>query len=95
MSWPHPATRLTGLADPAVHDGTNAQAVRYRHIPDAYSFRYTLLISGRSALDGEELPAAWDPFQVVPASILELNARASNQVLHCGRNQYLARSGQG
>jgi hypothetical protein len=31
---------------------------------------------GGSVFDDEELPAAWDPFQVVLAPIPELNARA-------------------
>jgi hypothetical protein len=66
-----------------------------RSSPDARSFRCVLPKSGGSSFDGKELPAAWDPFQVVLTSILELNARASNQVLHCGRNQNLVRSGQG
>jgi hypothetical protein len=61
-------------------------------MPDHFD---TLLISVGSALDGEDLPAAWDPFQGVLASILEFNPRASNQVLHGGRHQYLARGGQG
>ena len=38
---------------------------------------------------------ACDSFQFVLSSVLELNARPCNQILHGGRNQNLARSGQG
>jgi hypothetical protein len=45
--------------------------------------RYALLKSGGSALDGEELPAGWDPFQVVPASILAATVPYSSKSGGC------------
>lgn len=48
-----------------------------------------------SSADGEELPGSRHTLEVVFATIVELDARANDEVLHCGRNDDLSSTSDG
>lgn len=46
------------------------------------------------ARDRKQSPLARNAFQIVGAAILERDPRARDEVLHCGRDEHLARAGE-